>query len=121
VDMVSFTGSTRAGKQVMKSAADTIKKVALELGGKSANILLDDADFPRMVKLGVLTLMTNTGQNCNAPSRMLVPEARLAEVEIGRSAVPRGGRSGCGRHDHGAAGQPGPVRACTGVDCHGAC
>lgn len=55
VDMVSFTGSTRAGKLVMKTAADTVKKVALELGGKSANILLDDADFPRMVKLGVLT------------------------------------------------------------------
>jgi len=90
VDMVSFTGSTRAGKQVMKSAADTIKKVALELGGKSANILLDDADFPRMVKLGVLTLMTNSGQNCNAPSRMLVPEARLAEVEeIAAAALSR--------------------------------
>lgn len=81
VDMVSFTGSTRAGRAVMKAAADTIKKVALELGGKSANILLDDADFPRAVKQGVLTLMTNSGQNCNAPSRMLVPRARLAEVE----------------------------------------
>ena len=81
VDMVSFTGSTRAGKLVMKTAADTVKKVALELGGKSANILLDDADFPRMVKLGVLTLLTNSGQNCNAPSRMLVPENRLDEVE----------------------------------------
>lgn len=81
VDMVSFTGSTRAGRAVMKAAADTIKKVALELGGKSANILLDDADFPRAVKQGVLTLMTNSGQNCNAPSRMLVPRDRLAEVE----------------------------------------
>lgn len=81
VDMVSFTGSTRAGKLVMKTAADTVKKVALELGGKSANILLDDADFPRAVKQGVLTLMLNSGQNCNAPSRMLVPESRLDEVE----------------------------------------
>ena len=81
VDMVSFTGSTRAGKLVMKTAADTVKKVALELGGKSANILLDDADFPRAVKQGVLTLMLNSGQNCNAPSRMLVPEDRLEEVE----------------------------------------
>jgi acyl-CoA reductase-like NAD-dependent aldehyde dehydrogenase len=81
VDMVSFTGSTRAGKQVMKTAADTVKKVALELGGKSANILLDDADFPRAVKQGVLTLMLNSGQNCNAPSRLLVPADRLAEVE----------------------------------------
>lgn len=90
VDMVSFTGSTRAGKLVMKSAADTIKKVALELGGKSANILLDDADFPRAVKQGVLTLMTNSGQNCNAPSRMLVPESRLAEVEeIAAAALAR--------------------------------
>jgi acyl-CoA reductase-like NAD-dependent aldehyde dehydrogenase len=81
VDMMSFTGSTRAGKLVMKAAADTVKKVALELGGKSANILLDDADFAKMVKVGVLTLLTNSGQNCNAPSRMLVPESRLAEVE----------------------------------------
>ncbi|MDD3353449.1 aldehyde dehydrogenase family protein [Zoogloea sp.] len=81
VDMVSFTGSTRAGKQVMKSAADTVKKVALELGGKSANILLEDADFPRMVKQGLLSLLINSGQNCNAPSRMLVPESRLEEVE----------------------------------------
>ncbi len=81
VDMVSFTGSTRAGKLVMKTAADTVKKVALELGGKSANILLDDADFPRAVKQGVLTLMLNSGQNCNAPSRLLVPADRLDEVE----------------------------------------
>lgn len=81
VDMISFTGSTRAGKQVMKTAADTVKKVALELGGKSANILLDDADFPKAVKQGVQTLMVNSGQNCNAPSRMLVPEDRLDEVE----------------------------------------
>ena len=81
VDMVSFTGSTRAGKLVMKTAADTVKKVALELGGKSANILLDDADFAKAVKQGVLTLLTNSGQNCNAPSRMLVPADRLDEVE----------------------------------------
>ena len=77
VDMVSFTGSTRAGKLVMKTAADTVKKVALELGGKSANILLDDADFPRAVKQGVLTLMLNSGQNCKARSRLLVAESRL--------------------------------------------
>lgn len=90
VDMVSFTGSTRAGKLVMQTAAETVKKVALELGGKSANILLDDADFARAVKQGVLTLMTNSGQNCNAPSRMLVPEARLTEVEdIAAAALER--------------------------------
>lgn len=81
VDMVSFTGSTRAGVQVMKLAADTVKKVALELGGKSANILLDDASLPAAVAHGVQTLMTNSGQNCNAPSRMLVPAHRLAEAE----------------------------------------
>jgi acyl-CoA reductase-like NAD-dependent aldehyde dehydrogenase len=79
--MVSFTGSTRAGVQVMKLAADTVKKVALELGGKSANILLDDASLPAGVAHGVQTLMSNSGQNCNAPSRMLVPASRLAEVE----------------------------------------
>lgn len=90
VDMISFTGSTRAGKQVMKTAADTVKKVALELGGKSANILLDDADFPKAVKQGVQTLMVNSGQNCNAPSRMLVPEDRLDEVEaLAAAAVAR--------------------------------
>lgn len=87
VDMVSFTGSTRAGKLVMKTAADTVKKVALELGGKSANILLDDADFAKAVKQGVLTLLTNSGQNCNAPSRMLVPADRLDEVEALAAAV----------------------------------
>ncbi len=81
VDMISFTGSTRAGRLVMKAAADTVKKVALELGGKSANILLGDADFPKAVKHAVLTLMLNSGQNCNAPSRLLVPAERLDEVE----------------------------------------
>jgi acyl-CoA reductase-like NAD-dependent aldehyde dehydrogenase len=65
----------------MKLAADTVKKVALELGGKSANILLDDASLPAGVAHGVQTLMSNSGQNCNAPSRMLVPASRLAEVE----------------------------------------
>jgi acyl-CoA reductase-like NAD-dependent aldehyde dehydrogenase len=81
IDIVSFTGSTRAGVLVSKAAADTVKKVALELGGKSANILLDDADFNEAVVHGVRTIMTNTGQSCNAPSRMLVPASRLEEVE----------------------------------------
>lgn len=80
VDLVSFTGSTRAGTAVMKVAADTIKKVCLELGGKSANILLDDVDFERSVKQGVLTCFSNTGQSCNAPTRMLVPEAEMDRV-----------------------------------------
>ena len=81
IDMISFTGSTRAGILVDKAAADTVKKVALELGGKSPNILLDDADFRKAVGHGVATMMLNTGQSCNAPSRMLVPSLRTPEVE----------------------------------------
>ena len=81
VDMVSFTGSTRAGTEVAKLAAATVKRVHQELGGKSPNILLDDADFERAVKAGVLHVFENSGQSCNAPTRMLVPANRLAEVE----------------------------------------
>nr|WP_170540024.1 aldehyde dehydrogenase family protein [Ruegeria arenilitoris] len=71
VDMVSFTGSTRAGTAISKNAADTLKKVHLELGGKGANVIFADAD-DKAVKRGVLHMMNNTGQSCNAPSRMLV-------------------------------------------------
>ncbi|MBM2290363.1 aldehyde dehydrogenase family protein [Sulfitobacter pseudonitzschiae] len=71
VDMVSFTGSTRAGTLISKNAADTLKRVHLELGGKGANLIFDDAD-DKAVKRGVLHMMNNTGQSCNAPSRMLV-------------------------------------------------
>ncbi|WP_171234797.1 aldehyde dehydrogenase family protein [Ruegeria sp. HKCCA6837] len=71
VDMVSFTGSTRAGTAISKNAAETLKKVHLELGGKGANVLFEDAD-EKAVKRGVLHMMQNTGQSCNAPSRMLV-------------------------------------------------
>jgi len=74
IDMVSFTGSTRAGVAVAKTAADTVKRVAQELGGKSPNLLLDDADFERAVPKGVAMCMENTGQSCNAPTRMLVPK-----------------------------------------------
>jgi aldehyde dehydrogenase (NAD+) len=81
VDMVSFTGSTRAGTEVAKNAATSVKRVHQELGGKSPNILLDDADFERAVKQSVLHVFQNSGQSCNAPTRMLVPAARLAEVE----------------------------------------
>jgi acyl-CoA reductase-like NAD-dependent aldehyde dehydrogenase len=81
IDMVSFTGSTRAGILVDKAAADTVKRVALELGGKSPNIILDGAPLDRAVAHGVLLMMNNTGQSCNAPSRMLVPRRHLAEVE----------------------------------------
>jgi aldehyde dehydrogenase (NAD+) len=80
VDMMSFTGSTRAGILVSKAAADTVKRVALELGGKSANIVLDDADLKKAVTGSVFGMMSNSGQSCNAPSRMLVPASRQDEV-----------------------------------------
>jgi len=73
IDMMSFTGSTRAGIQVAKNAADTVKRVAQELGGKSANIILEDADLNQAVSSGVAQCFTNSGQSCNAPTRMLVP------------------------------------------------
>ncbi len=81
VDMVSFTGSTRAGKRVMQVAAETVKKVGLELGGKSANIILDDADLSVAVPDGVFKCYLNSGQTCSALTRMVVPRAKLAEVE----------------------------------------
>lgn len=81
VHMVSFTGSTRAGKRVAEVAAQTVKKVALELGGKSANVILDDADFERAVADGVGKCFLNSGQTCTALTRMLVPRDRLAEAE----------------------------------------
>ena len=87
VDMVSFTGSTRAGKRVAEVASQTVKKVALELGGKSANIILDDADFAKAVADGVGKCMLNSGQTCTALTRMLVPRDRLAEVEQLASAA----------------------------------
>ncbi|MDT1064244.1 aldehyde dehydrogenase family protein [Paracoccus sp. CPCC 101403] len=80
VDMISFTGSTRAGVLVQKAAADTVKRVTLELGGKSANILLPDVDLRDAVAKGVARCMANGGQSCNAPTRMLVPRDRLDEV-----------------------------------------
>jgi acyl-CoA reductase-like NAD-dependent aldehyde dehydrogenase len=80
VDMVSFTGSTRAGKRVGELAAQTIKRVALELGGKSANVILDDADFEKAVKVGVGNCYMNSGQTCSAWTRMLVPRDRYDEV-----------------------------------------
>ena len=80
VAMVSFTGSTRAGVAVAQNAAPTVKRVAQELGGKSANIILDDADFEKAVARGASACFENTGQSCDAPSRMLVPQARLAEA-----------------------------------------
>ncbi|MFA5678179.1 MAG: aldehyde dehydrogenase family protein [Pseudomonas sp.] len=87
IDMMSFTGSTGAGRQVMKNGAETIKRVALELGGKSANILLDDANFEKTVAHGVMSCMNNSGQSCNAPTRMLVPNSRMDEVVAIAKAV----------------------------------
>ena len=80
VDMVSFTGSTRAGIEVAKNAAPTVKRVHQELGGKSPNIILDDADYQKAVSGGVASVMMNSGQSCNAPTRMLVPQKRMDEV-----------------------------------------
>ncbi|MCU1720497.1 aldehyde dehydrogenase family protein [Pseudomonas sp. 5P_5.1_Bac1] len=88
VDMVSFTGSTRAGISVAKVAADTVKRVAQELGGKSANILLEDADFDVAVAKGVQGCFSNSGQSCDAPTRMLVPAAQHARaLEIARQTA----------------------------------
>jgi len=80
IHMMSFTGSTRAGVQVAKASADTVKRVAQELGGKSANIILEDADLAAAVAGGVSQCFTNSGQSCNAPTRMLVPEAKHDEA-----------------------------------------
>jgi aldehyde dehydrogenase (NAD+) len=80
VALVSFTGSTRAGVAVATAAALTVKRVTQELGGKSANIILDDADLAKAVKEGVQACFRNTGQSCNAPTRMLVPRSRMAEA-----------------------------------------
>lgn len=87
IDFVSFTGSTRAGIEISKNAAPSVKKVALELGGKSPNIILNDADLEKAIKTGARICFTNTGQSCNAPTRMFVPRARLDEVKtIARAA-----------------------------------
>ena len=78
--MVSFTGSTRAGIEVARAAAPTVKRVAQELGGKSANIILDDADLAAVIARDVNGMCVNTGQSCNAPTRMLVPNSRMDEA-----------------------------------------
>jgi len=88
IDMVSFTGSVRAGIDVARNAAATVKRVHQELGGKSPNIILEDADVLKAVTSGVRFIMLNSGQTCAAPSRMLAPRKRLAEVvEIARSVA----------------------------------
>ncbi|MGO9421480.1 aldehyde dehydrogenase family protein [Roseiarcus sp.] len=90
VDMVSFTGSTRAGVLVAKAAADTVKRVAQELGGKSPNIILRDADFAAAVSEGARSCFSNSGQSCDAPTRMLVPAERHDEALALAAAVAEG-------------------------------
>ncbi|MEM6311947.1 MAG: aldehyde dehydrogenase family protein [Pseudomonadota bacterium] len=101
VDMVSFTGSSRAGRLISKNAADTLKRVHLELGGKGANIVFEDAD-EKAIKRGVLHMMNNTGQSCNAPSRMLVQrgiyDAAVEEAKAVAEKVSVGPASEAGRH-----------------------
>jgi aldehyde dehydrogenase (NAD+) len=88
IDMISITGSNRAGVLVAQGAAPTVKRVTQELGGKSPNVLLPDADFERVVPLGVMAAFRNVGQSCSAPTRMIVPRSRLSEVEaIARRTV----------------------------------
>ncbi len=87
IDMMSFTGSTRAGVEVARAAAPTVKRVAQELGGKSANIILDDADLAAVVARDMTGMCTNSGQSCNAPTRMLVPAARMDEAAAIASAA----------------------------------
>ncbi|HEV7773355.1 MAG TPA: aldehyde dehydrogenase family protein [Conexibacter sp.] len=104
VDMVSFTGSTRAGKRVSELASASVKRVALELGGKSPYVILDDADLAQAVPNGVAKAFLNSGQTCSALTRMLVPRERLAEAEQIAAATaeafapadPTGERSGIG-------------------------
>jgi aldehyde dehydrogenase (NAD+) len=88
IDMISITGSEAAGIEVAKTAASTVKRVCQELGGKSANIILDDADFAANVAKGIGGMMVNSGQTCSATSRMLVPKARMNEaIEVARKAA----------------------------------
>jgi len=81
IDMISITGSNRAGALVAQAAAPTVKRVTQELGGKSPNVFLPDADFAKAVPPGVMSALRNVGQSCSAPTRMIVPRNRLAEVE----------------------------------------
>ena len=90
IDCVSFTGSTRAGIDVAIKAAPTVKRVGQELGGKSANIILDDDGFAKAVKDGVTLCFRNSGQSCNAPTRMLVPAGRMAEAAAIAKSVAEG-------------------------------
>jgi aldehyde dehydrogenase (NAD+) len=112
IDIVSFTGSTRAGILVAKSAADTVKRVAQELGGKSPNIILDDAELEAAVKTGVELCFGNSGQSCDSPTRMLVPEERHDEALAIAKQAAEGLVTGdplAADTDLGPGDQPGPV------------
>jgi aldehyde dehydrogenase (NAD+) len=87
IDMISFTGSTRAGIDVAKRAANTVKRVSQELGGKSPNIILEDADLQKAVTGGTAHVFNNSGQSCNAPTRMIVPAAKMKEAAAIAKAV----------------------------------
>ena len=113
VDMISITGSTRAGIAVAQAAAPTVKRVAQELGGKSPNVILPDADLDRAVSLGIAAAFRNLGQSCSAPTRMIVPRARLSEIEaIAKRAAARDRRrrSSLGDHHAWRNRQPRPIR-----------
>ena len=99
IAMVSFTGSTRAGVAVAQNAAPTVKRVAQELGGKSANIILDDSSFEKAVAKGTAAMFENTGQSCDAPSRMLVPRKRMQEAAKIAAGVAAATRVGNPRDD----------------------
>jgi len=104
IDMMSFTGSTRAGIAVAKAAADTVKRVAQELGGKSANIVLEDADFKKAMAGELNTLFVNSGQSCNAPTRMFVPRGKQDEMAAMAKEMVEGKKVG-----DGSPGSLGPV------------
>jgi aldehyde dehydrogenase (NAD+) len=106
VDVVSFTGSVRAGQTVMRLAAETTKKVALELGGKSACLVLDDVDVPKVVGSSIVQAVRNSGQNCSALSRLLVPRSHLDEAEAAAAQAARAIRVG---HPLDAATDMGPL------------
>ena len=95
IDMMSFTGSTRAGILVAKAAAETVKRVSQELGGKSPNVILEDADFTKAVSGGVASVFNNSGQSCNAPTRMIVPAAKMKDTTttMGELCAQSGGSS----------------------------
>src|SRR6516162_2757051 len=99
LDMISFTGSTRAGIDVAKRAAPTVKRVSQELGGKSPNVILDDADLTKAVTGGVMHMFNNSGQSCNAPSRMIVPLSKMKEVAAIAKGVAEKTKAGDPRGD----------------------